>query len=153
MDGISLHRAVEHFTTAFPCPLRTMCGNLGVTKNILSTGFPGAAANDTDTCRNHDLLTVHSEGARQPLLNALRDANGIAGVAKLGSKHDKFVASRPCQGMVSGKAFRVSVQLSGNSVGATQACRQSTSYLNKKFVSQCATQTIVYHFELIDVDE
>src|SRR5205807_10618111 len=118
-----------------------------------STALPCAAANDANTCRNHNLLTVHGEGESQSISNAVRDTNGIAGVTKFGGEHDKFVAPRPRERIVTGGTRCVAVRSSGNSVRAAQACCQSTSYLDKKFVSQRATETIVDHFELIDVDE
>jgi len=112
-----------------------MCGNLSVAENILSFALPGAAENDANTCRNHNLSTVHGEGESQSFANAFRDTNGIAGVTKFGGKHNKLVAPRTRQGMVAGGARCVSVRFTGNSVRATQACCQSTSDLHKKFVS------------------
>ena len=96
-DGARMHSMVEHFTARFAGALGAIHGNLGVAEDVLCLGPGIAAESNPDAYRQHDLLTIQIEGNGQSLLNALGDANGVAGVMKFLEEHRELVASGPGQ--------------------------------------------------------
>src|ERR1700676_474138 len=147
-----MHGMVEHLAVSFAGVLGAVHGNLGVAENVLCVC--AAVEGNTDAYRKHNLLTVEVERNGQFLLNALSNANGIAGIMKFLNEHGELIPAGAGQSAFAGEGFRVLTDRgSRDSVDCAEAGGETLCDLDQQAIAGGVAQTVVEDLELVDVNK
>src|SRR3984893_11234872 len=145
---------VEHLIACFAGILSAVHGNFGIAKNVLCVCGHAAAEGDTDAYGKHNLLTIEIERNGQFLLNALSNANGVAGIMKFLNEHGELVTAGAGQSTFADEGFCVLTDRgSRDSVDSAEAGGETLRDLDEQAIAGGVAQTVVEDFELVNVDE
>src|SRR5579862_4758235 len=102
-DRPGMHRMVEYFISALTAGFGAIHGNFGIAQKIRSLRGRIIAEGDANAHREHNLVIVDLEGNGEPMLDALSDSNGVAGVMQLLDQDGEFITSRASESTLAKK--------------------------------------------------